>query len=53
VTQALSDEGVVFAVPYGTLAVFVVVAIVAGLLAAMLPARRASRLNILEALRYE
>jgi putative ABC transport system permease protein len=53
VTQALSDEGIVFAVPYGTLAVFVVVAIAAGMLAAILPARRASRLNILEALRYE
>ena len=53
VTQALSDEGIVFAVPYGTLAVFVVVAIGAGMLAAILPARRASRLNILEALRYE
>jgi putative ABC transport system permease protein len=53
VTQALSDEGIVFAVPYGTLALFVVVAIAAGMLAAILPARRASRLNILEALRYE
>jgi putative ABC transport system permease protein len=53
VTQALSDEGIVFAVPYATLAVFVVVAIAAGMLAAILPARRASRLNILEALRYE
>lgn len=36
-----------------SLAVFVVVAIVAGVLAAVLPARRASRLNVLEALQYE
>ena len=38
---------------YGSLAVFVGVAIVAGMLAAILPARRASRLNVLEALQYE
>jgi ABC-type antimicrobial peptide transport system permease subunit len=53
VTQALSDEGIVFAIPYGTLAAFVAIAIAAGLLAAILPARRASRLNVLEALQYE
>jgi putative ABC transport system permease protein len=53
VTQALSDEGLVFAVPYGTLVVFVVIAIAAGILAAILPARRAARLNVLEALQYE
>jgi putative ABC transport system permease protein len=53
VTQALSDEGIVFALPYGSLALFVVAAIVAGVLAAILPARRASRLNVLEALQYE
>ena len=39
--------------PAGTLAVFVFVAILAGMLAAILPARRASRLNVLEALQYE
>ena len=53
VTQTLSDQGIVFAVPYLTLAVFVAVAIGAGMLAAILPARRASRLNVLEALQYE
>jgi putative ABC transport system permease protein len=52
-TLALSDYGIVFAVPVPTLAVFVVVAILAGMLAAILPARRASRLNVLEALQYE
>jgi len=53
VTQALSAEGIVFAVPWGTLVVFVIVAIIAGILAAILPARRASRLKVLEALQYE
>jgi putative ABC transport system permease protein len=53
VTQTLSDQGIVFAVPYLTLVVFVVIAIAAGVLAAVFPARRASRLNVLEALQYE
>ena len=53
VTRALSHEGFVFAVPFGSLLAFVVLAIVLGLMAAILPARRASRLNILEALQYE
>jgi putative ABC transport system permease protein len=52
-TQALSDEGIVLAIPWMTIGVFVVATIVAGMLAAILPARRASRLKILEALQYE
>jgi putative ABC transport system permease protein len=42
-----------FTVPAGQLIIFAVAAIVVGLLAAIFPARRASRLNILEALKYE
>jgi putative ABC transport system permease protein len=52
-SSALSKYGLVFALPYKSLAAFVVVAILAGMLAAILPARRASRLNVLEALQYE
>ena len=52
-TAALSQYGIVFAAPVGTLVIFVGVAILAGMLAAILPARRASRLNVLEALQYE
>jgi len=52
-TAATAKYGIVFAVPYGTLIVFVAIAILAGVLAAILPARRASRLNVLEALQYE
>ena len=37
----------------GTLLAFMVVAVLAGLAAAILPARRASRLNVLGALHYE
>jgi len=52
-TQALSDEGIVLAIPWRTIALFVLGTIAAGILAAMFPARRASRLNILKALQYE
>jgi putative ABC transport system permease protein len=53
VTAALSSEGLVFSVPVVTLIVFVIVAIIAGMLAAIFPARRAAKLNVLEALQYE
>ena len=42
-----------FTVPWGTLIVFVIAAIIAGLVAAIIPARRAGRLNVLAALQYE
>ena len=53
VTQSLSKYGVSFSLPVGTLIVFTVVAVIAGVLAAIAPARRASRLNVLNALQYE
>ena len=53
VTRALSDQGVSFAIPGNLLAYFVWVAVSAGLLAAIMPARRASRLKVLESLQYE
>jgi ABC-type antimicrobial peptide transport system permease subunit len=53
VTRALSDQGVVFSAPVGSLLVFLAAAIIAGMLAAILPARRAARLNVLNALQYE
>jgi putative ABC transport system permease protein len=53
VTKALSNQGIGYAVPVPTLIVFAVVAVVAGILAAVMPARRASRLNVLSALQYE
>jgi putative ABC transport system permease protein len=42
-----------FTIPVGTLIVFVIAAILAGIIAAIWPARRASKLNVLEALQYE
>jgi putative ABC transport system permease protein len=53
VTHALSDQGIVFAIPWMQLVYFVLAAILVGILAAVIPARRASRLNVLKALQYE
>ena len=53
ITHALSSQGIVFAVPYLQLVYFVAAAIVVGVLAAVYPARHASRLNVLKALQYE
>ena len=53
VTSALSDEGLTFVLPGGTLVALVVVGILAGVLAAVLPARRAARMSPLSALAYE
>jgi putative ABC transport system permease protein len=52
-TRALSDYGVSFSVPVPTLAGFTLVAVLAGIGAAILPARRAARLRVLDALHYE
>jgi len=53
VTHALSRFDVAFAVSIPSLAVFTAVAIGAGILAAIAPARRASKINVLAALQYE
>ena len=48
--SALSDQGITqFSVPLVTLAVVVVLACVAGMLAAVPPSRRAARLDVLRA----
>jgi putative ABC transport system permease protein len=53
VTRALSQYDLQVAIPAASLLGFVIVAILAGLVAAILPARRAARLRVLEALQYE
>jgi putative ABC transport system permease protein len=42
-----------FTIPVGTLIVFIIAAVIAGIVAAIFPARRAARLNVLQALQYE
>ncbi len=53
VTFALSSSGFVQSIPVGTLVVLLIVAALAGVLAAQLPARRAARIDLLEALASE
>ena len=51
---ALADLGVsAFAVPWGLLVVFAIVAAILGLFASIAPAVRASRIRVLEAIAYE
>jgi putative ABC transport system permease protein len=52
-TQAMSKYGIALSIPWRMLGAFTAVAIMAGIAAAILPARRASRLNVLDALHYE
>jgi putative ABC transport system permease protein len=44
---------IVFALPWTQVIIFAVAAIIVGLVAAIFPARRAGKLNVLEALQYE
>jgi putative ABC transport system permease protein len=53
VTSALSKYGVVFSISPLQMVIFVALTVCIGILASILPARRASRLNVLEALQYE
>ncbi|HEV7942910.1 MAG TPA: FtsX-like permease family protein [Solirubrobacteraceae bacterium] len=50
---ALSGAGYVLSIPVGTLILLVIAAAIAGLGAAMLPARRAAKLDVLQALASE
>jgi putative ABC transport system permease protein len=53
ITKALDSLDVTFSLPLIPIIVFGIVATLAGMFAAILPARRASRLNVLKALQYE
>jgi putative ABC transport system permease protein len=44
---------IVFSLPVVSLILFAVAAIIVGIVAAIFPARRAARLNVLQALQYE
>ncbi len=52
--RAVRDEGLeVIAVPYGQMALFLVLSVLVGVLAAVFPARRAARLDVLRAIAAE
>lgn len=53
VVQLLSEYGLAFSVPAGSLLAVAVVAALAGMVAATMPARRASKIDVLKALAYE
>ncbi|MFQ5966595.1 MAG: FtsX-like permease family protein [Acidimicrobiia bacterium] len=53
IVQALEDQGIRFTVPVGQLILLIIAAGLAGVLAAIPPAARASNLDILEAIAYE
>jgi putative ABC transport system permease protein len=53
VCKGLESDGLVFVFPTLQIIIFLVLSIVAGVLAAILPARRAAKLDVLEALSYE
>jgi putative ABC transport system permease protein len=52
-SKGLENQGIQFSVPYLQVIIFLVLSAVFGVLAAILPARRASRIKVLEALSYE
>ncbi len=53
VTTKFAGQGITFSVPGGQLIVFLVLAVIVGVIAAILPARRAARIDILQAIHYE
>jgi putative ABC transport system permease protein len=53
IASPLEEEGFTLSYPVATLLLLLVLAAIAGVIAAIGPARRASRLNVLEALAYE
>jgi len=53
VSRPLGSEGFVLALPYVTLIVLLLLGALAGVLAAIAPARRASRIDVLEALTHQ
>jgi putative ABC transport system permease protein len=53
VVQLLGEYGLSFTVPVGSLLAVALIAGLAGMLAATMPARRASRIDVLKALAYE
>ncbi|MGI8624923.1 MAG: ABC transporter permease [Solirubrobacteraceae bacterium] len=53
ISRPLAGQGFVLALPYATLAVLLVLGALAGVLAAIVPARQASRVDVLSALTHQ
>ena len=52
-SRPLADEGFVFEIPFGTLIVVAILAAIAGVVAAIPPARRAAKVDVLRAVTTE
>ena len=52
-TADIQNGATMLSIPVGQLVLFAIAAIIVGIVAAIFPARRAARLNVLEALQYE
>jgi ABC-type antimicrobial peptide transport system permease subunit len=52
-SRGLADQGIVFSIPYSLMLIVLIGAAIAGVMSAILPARRAAQLDVLEALQYE
>ena len=52
-TAALAEFGLGLSVPAGQLAVFLLIAVLVGVIGAIAPARRAARIDVLEAIHEE
>jgi putative ABC transport system permease protein len=53
ITRALTDQGIVFAVPWPQVGLVLVLGLLAGVLAAIAPAARAARIDVLAAIAHE
>jgi putative ABC transport system permease protein len=53
ITESLDNLGLELEIPVGQLAVFMLLAVLVGIVGAVLPARRGARINVLEAVHYE
>jgi ABC-type antimicrobial peptide transport system permease subunit len=53
ISRPLGNDGFVLALPYATLLILLVLGAMAGGLAAIAPARQASRIDVLEALTHQ
>jgi putative ABC transport system permease protein len=53
VVTRFAGQGITFSIPVTQLIVLLVLAVVVGVIAAILPARRAARIDILQAIHYE
>jgi putative ABC transport system permease protein len=53
VTAGLQSQGIEYTLPVGQLLIWVVFAMLFGIVAAAFPARRAARLDVLQAVAYE